>query len=187
MTTLLAKHAQGKGGPDTIFAYSAQATARAKEVGKENITNATVGAFLNADGSLKTMQTVQDALAAVPFDEGANYAPINGLPEYIDAMTESVSARPPASAYLYRRHCHPRRHRRAPQRFFNYLNEAKSPSPPAITGEIIAACSLKLAATSKPSTPSPQTVILISPPAKQPARKWRRARPTSCSSSTPSP
>ena len=90
MTTLLAKHAQGKGGPDTIFAYSAQATARAKEVGKENITNATVGAFLNADGSLKTMQTVQDALAAVPFDEGANYAPINGLPEYIDAMTESV-------------------------------------------------------------------------------------------------
>ena len=32
--SLLATHAQGKGGPDVIFAYSAQAKARAQEVGK---------------------------------------------------------------------------------------------------------------------------------------------------------
>lgn len=125
MTTLLAKHAQGKGGPDTIFAYSAQATARAKEVGKENITNATVGAFLNADGSLKTMQTVQDALAAVPFDEGANYAPINGLPEYIDAMTESVlRGHQPAHTYTAGI-ATPGGTGALHNGFFNYLNEGE--------------------------------------------------------------
>ena len=47
--SLLATHAQGKGGPDAIFAYSSQASARAAEIGKENIVNATIGAFLNAD------------------------------------------------------------------------------------------------------------------------------------------
>ena len=48
--TLLAKSAQGKGGPDAIFAYSDMANKRAAEVGRENITNATLGTFLNAEG-----------------------------------------------------------------------------------------------------------------------------------------
>ena len=43
--TLLAKSAQGKGGPDAIFAYSDMANKRAAEVGRENITNATLGTF----------------------------------------------------------------------------------------------------------------------------------------------
>lgn len=125
MTTLLAKHAQGKGGPDTIFAYSAQATARAKEVGKENITNATVGAFLNADGSLKTMQTVQDAIETIPFDEGANYAPINGLPEYISAMTDSVlRGHKPAHTYTAGI-ATPGGTGALHNGFFNYLNEGE--------------------------------------------------------------
>lgn len=88
--SLLAAHAQGKGGPDTIFAYAAQAMARAEEVGKEHIINATIGAFLNADGSLKTMKSVEEAVKAVPFDQAANYAPINGMPAYIEGMTDSI-------------------------------------------------------------------------------------------------
>ena len=67
--SLLAKHAQGKGGPDVIFAYASQAGARAAELGKENVVNATIGAFLNADGSLKTMKTVEEAVKAIPFDD----------------------------------------------------------------------------------------------------------------------
>ena len=43
--SILAKHAQGKGGADTIFAYAGAAAARAREVGSENIVYATIGAF----------------------------------------------------------------------------------------------------------------------------------------------
>lgn len=123
--TLLAKHAQGKGGPDTIFAYAAQAGKRAEEVGKENIINATIGAFLDAEGNLKTMKTVEEALKSIPFEVGANYAPINGLPGYIEGMTESVLrdhrpahtfiggiATPGGTGALH-------------NAFFNYLNEGE--------------------------------------------------------------
>ena len=99
--SLLATHAQGKGGPDAIFAYSSQASARAAEIGKENIVNATIGAFLNADGSVKTMKTVEDALRSVPFDQSANYAPIAGTPAFVDAMIDSVlHEHRPANTYI---------------------------------------------------------------------------------------
>lgn len=88
--SILAKHAQGKGGPDPIFAFGALAGKRAAEVGKENIVNATIGAFLNPDGSLATLKTVEAAMNEVPFAVRAGYAPINGLREYIDAMIDSV-------------------------------------------------------------------------------------------------
>ena len=88
--TILAKNAQGKGGPDVIFAYAGAAAQRAQEVGKKNIINATIGAFLDANGDLKTMNTVEDAIKSVPFGVGANYAPIDGTPSYIEAMTDSV-------------------------------------------------------------------------------------------------
>ncbi len=88
--SILASHARGKGGPDPIFAYGGMAAKRAAEIGKENIVNATIGAFLNPDGTLATMKTVEAALAEVPFQVQANYAPINGMPKYIEAMTDSV-------------------------------------------------------------------------------------------------
>lgn len=50
--SILAKHTKGKGGPDKIFRISGMAKARAAEVGKENITNATTGAFLDGSGQL---------------------------------------------------------------------------------------------------------------------------------------
>lgn len=88
--SILAKHAQGKGGPDTIFAYAGAAAKRAEEVGSEKIVNATIGAFLTPEGHLATMKTVEAAMDAVPFEVAANYAPINGLPAFIEAMADSV-------------------------------------------------------------------------------------------------
>ena len=88
--TVLAKHAQGKGGPDKIFHISGLAKARAQEVGKENITNATIGAFLDASGNLITMKTVEESLRNIPFEESANYAPISGIPEYAEAAADAV-------------------------------------------------------------------------------------------------
>lgn len=123
--SLLATHAQGKGGPDVIFAYSAQAKARAQEVGKENIVNATIGAFLNADGTLKTMKTVEDAIRAIPFQEAANYAAINGEPSFIDAMMDSVlHEHRPANTYMAGV-ATPGGTGALHNSFYNYLNEGE--------------------------------------------------------------
>lgn len=97
---MLASHAQGKGGPDTIFAYSGMAIERAQEIGKENIVNATIGAFLESDGSLKTMETVETALRNLPFNVMANYAPIDGLPDYLEAIMGEVFRDVKPDAYV---------------------------------------------------------------------------------------
>lgn len=87
---LLATHAVGKGGNDSIFQYSAMAKQRAEEVGGDKVVNATIGALLKSDGSLATMKTVEDALREVPFHIQAQYAPIGGTSAYIEAMIASV-------------------------------------------------------------------------------------------------
>ena len=51
---VLANHTKGKNAPDKIFRISGMAKERAAVVGKENITNATTGAFLDGDGHLIT-------------------------------------------------------------------------------------------------------------------------------------
>ena len=88
--TLLAKSAQGKGGPDAIFAYSDMANKRAAEVGRENITNATLGTFLNAEGKVLTLKTVEESMHGLDFAESVNYAPLKGLPEYTKAVVDAA-------------------------------------------------------------------------------------------------
>ena len=88
--TLLAKSAQGKGGPDAIFAYSDMANKRAREIGRENITNATLGTFLNAEGRVLTLKTVEESMRGLDFAESVNYAPLKGLPEYTKAVIDAA-------------------------------------------------------------------------------------------------
>ena len=87
--TLLAKSAQGKGGPDAIFAYSDMANKRAAEVGRENITNATLGTFLNAEGKVLTLKTVEESMHGLDFAESVNYAPLKGFPEYTNPVIDA--------------------------------------------------------------------------------------------------
>lgn len=88
--TLLAHQERAQGAPDTIFAYAGQAATRAAQVGRDNIVNATIGSFLNADGSLATLPAVELAMAEVPFKAKASYAPIDGIPAAIDAMIDDI-------------------------------------------------------------------------------------------------
>lgn len=88
--SVLAKHTQGKGGPDKIFRISGMAKARAAEVGKENIVNATTGAFLDADGQLITLKTVEDTVKTIPFRDSAEYASIEGTPGFIEAAIDAA-------------------------------------------------------------------------------------------------
>ena len=88
--SVLAKHTQGKGGPDKIFRISGMAKARAAEVGKENIINATTGAFLDANGQLITMKTVEEVVKTVPFRDSAEYASIEGTPGFVNAAIDGA-------------------------------------------------------------------------------------------------
>ena len=75
--SVAASHAQGKSEPDSIFAVSAAANEKAKSVGKENIVNASIGAFLDAKGQLITLPTVERTIHSLDFKDTANYAPIS--------------------------------------------------------------------------------------------------------------
>ncbi|SMB86180.1 aromatic-amino-acid transaminase [Desulfonispora thiosulfatigenes DSM 11270] len=86
--SLVAKHAQDKSETDNIFGVNSAANAKAEIVGKENIVNASIGAFLDASGKLITLPTVEKTMYSLPFDDVANYAPIAGLPDYINAVID---------------------------------------------------------------------------------------------------
>ena len=98
--SVVANHAQGKSEVDKIFGVNQVANERAKVVGKENIVNATIGAFLDPKGKLITLPTVEEVMRAIPFDEAANYAPISGLPEFIEAAIDVTFQEYRPDAYI---------------------------------------------------------------------------------------
>ena len=88
--SILAKHTVGKGGPDKVFKISGMAKDRAAEVGKENIVNATTGAFLDGNGKLMTLKTVEAVAKEIPFYESCEYASIEGSAEFIEASIDAA-------------------------------------------------------------------------------------------------
>lgn len=98
--SVLANHTQGKGGPDKIFGISAMAKARAAVVGKDKIINATTGAFLDSDGHLITLKTVEDTIKEIPFVDSAEYAPIEGTPEFVQAAIDAAFQEYKPNAYI---------------------------------------------------------------------------------------
>lgn len=87
-TSVLAKHSKGKKEEDIIFGVNTLANEKAKIVGKENIINASIGAFLDTDGSLVTFPTIEKIIKELPFEDSANYAPIAGIPDYTEAVID---------------------------------------------------------------------------------------------------
>lgn len=97
---VLAKHTAGKGGPDKIFRISGMAKERAAAVGKENITNASAGVFLDGSGRLITMKTVEETVKEIPFYESADYATIEGSPAFIEAAIDAAFREYRPDAYI---------------------------------------------------------------------------------------
>ena len=55
MTSVAAKHAKGKKLKDVIFVTAGQAQADAKENGRENVVNGTLGAIYDEDGKFQQL------------------------------------------------------------------------------------------------------------------------------------
>ena len=95
----LASHGQGKTGNDTIFGWFARYQAAA--AAGADAVNGTVGALLNDDGTLAINTVVDEAIRRAPAAEFAAYAPLKGLPSFLDlAITLKLVNTGPSSKNL---------------------------------------------------------------------------------------
>ena len=89
---MTATHAAGRKLKDAIFDANQACNEAIKIHGKDKVTNATIGVVLNEEGKLATLSTVEEIFRSMEFSELVAYAPISGLPAYLDAATDLVFA-----------------------------------------------------------------------------------------------
>lgn len=69
---------------DKIFSVAGRYDEMAAKLGKDKVVNATIGALMDDEGKLIVFQSVVDCLHALSPAEFAKYAPISGIPEYLE-------------------------------------------------------------------------------------------------------
>jgi len=78
------------GGPDKIFAINSLAKEMIAREGKEKVANATIGALLDEEGNLAILSSVVDVLKNLSPEDYAEYAPISGVPAYLEAIKKAT-------------------------------------------------------------------------------------------------
>ena len=85
---MAASHSVGKIAKDVIFGASAACKEAVNKHGSEKVTNATIGAIMDDTGKLACIPIVEKVLRTLPTNDLISYAPISGIPEYLDMATE---------------------------------------------------------------------------------------------------
>lgn len=85
ITSIAASHSKGKFATDKIFGASGAAVKATAEFGKDKVVNATIGAIMDDNEELACIPTVEKVLREMPINDIISYAPIAGLPSYLDA------------------------------------------------------------------------------------------------------
>ena len=99
-TSMAASHAAGKVLNDAIFGASAAAVKAAAEFGAARVTNATIGAIMDDEEKLACIPTMEKVFRALPMNDMIAYAPISGLPGYLDTVVDLTFAdQKPAGYY----------------------------------------------------------------------------------------
>lgn len=75
---------------DKIFGISGRAKAAIAKKGKENVTNATIGALLDDEGKLIVLSSVDEAVKSLSPAQYAEYAPIAGTPGFKEAIVKAA-------------------------------------------------------------------------------------------------
>lgn len=88
--SVVAPHSKRPAEEDKVFAANRRAQEAAKKYGADKVINSTIGALLEDDGSLSIMQTAMQELKNLPDAEIAAYAPIAGLPDFLEAAKTAV-------------------------------------------------------------------------------------------------
>ena len=97
---MAATHSRGKVAQDKIFGASAAANKAAVQFGKDKVTNATIGSLLDDNEQLVCLSVVEKVYRNLPMNEIINYAPIAGLPEYLEAVIHEACADNRPDAYI---------------------------------------------------------------------------------------
>ncbi|QXM07207.1 pyridoxal phosphate-dependent aminotransferase [Crassaminicella indica] len=87
---MVAPHSRTISGNDKIFAVNNAAQAMAKKIGSNHVVNASIGALMDDEGNLSILSTVIDILRSLPSEEFAAYAPIAGLPSFLEAVKKAA-------------------------------------------------------------------------------------------------
>ncbi|HEY3426749.1 MAG TPA: aminotransferase class I/II-fold pyridoxal phosphate-dependent enzyme, partial [Negativicutes bacterium] len=98
--SIAATHAQGKFATDKIFGANAAAGKAVAQYGKDKVTNATIGAIMNDQEELVCIPTVETVFRQLPILEVINYAPIAGLPDFLDAAIDLTFGDSKPEAYI---------------------------------------------------------------------------------------
>lgn len=86
--SMAASHSMGKIAKDVIFGASAAANKAIQEFGRERVVNATIGAFMDDQEKLACIPTVEKVFRELPMNDVIAYAPISGLPSYLEAVID---------------------------------------------------------------------------------------------------
>ena len=92
---MVAAHAAGRMLKDAIFDANQACNDAIKIHGAENVTNATIGVVLNEDGKLATLPTVEKVFRDMNFNDLVAYAPISGLPDYLNSVIDMTFTEKP--------------------------------------------------------------------------------------------
>ncbi len=88
------------GAPDKLFGVSSLAKQRIAEIGKEKVIDSTIGVLLDDDGELIVLSSVVDVLKDLAPKDYAAYAPISGIPAYLEAVKTAVFGSIPTKGYI---------------------------------------------------------------------------------------
>ena len=97
-----ASHAADKGRePDAVFATLKRANDAIAALGKDKVVNATIGALYDEEERFATLTKVSEHYRSLPDEELMNYAPIAGLPEFLQAAIDyTFQGQQPAGVYI---------------------------------------------------------------------------------------
>lgn len=90
MTMICGRHAEGKVMVDKIFAANGACQEAIAKYGKDKVVNATLGAIYDEDEKLVCLSTVEKVFQAIPMREKVAYAPISGLPDYLEKVQDAA-------------------------------------------------------------------------------------------------
>lgn len=98
--SVAAPQARGKSAEDKIFGANNRANALADKIGVDKVINGTVGSILDEDGQLVMLKVVQEAFKKLTPKEIVSYAPIQGYPDYLEAVINQCFGQSRPAGYL---------------------------------------------------------------------------------------
>ena len=97
---MAASHSANRKLYDAIFEANSACQKAISSHGADKVTNATIGVALDEEGKLALLPTMEKVYRSLPMADLSAYAPIMGLPEYLDAVIDFTFADNKPNGYI---------------------------------------------------------------------------------------